>query len=150
MKIYKFIKPFTAYCVQKCTNWQNFDSKIRSDHQKNFLWVSRLWVGKGKKLISGYVSKNCEKKNSGTKRLKKMKIYKFIKPFTAYCVQKCTNWQNFDSKIRRDHQTNFLWASRLWVGRGKKHTSALYRKTTKNKKNSGTKVLEKMKICKFL
>ena len=44
------------------------------------------------------------KKNSGTKGLKKMKIYKFLWPFTAYCVQKCTNWQIFDSNIRRDHQ----------------------------------------------
>ena len=25
--------------------------------------------------------------------------------------------QNFDFKIRRDHQKNFLWAPRLWVGR---------------------------------
>ena len=120
MKIYKFLLPFTAYCVQKCTNWQNFDSKIRRDHQKKFLWASRLWVSRGKKLISGYVSKNCEKKNSGTKRLKKMKIYKFLYSFTAYCVQKCTNWQNFDSKIRRDHQKKILWALRLWIGRGKK------------------------------
>ena len=62
MKIYKFLLPFTAYYVQKCTNWQNFDSKIRKDHQKKFLWPSQLWVGRGKKLISGYVSKNYEKK----------------------------------------------------------------------------------------
>ena len=34
MKIYKFLWPFTAYCVQKCTNWQIFDSNIRRDHQK--------------------------------------------------------------------------------------------------------------------
>ena len=26
--------PITAYCTQKCTNWQNFDSKIRRDHKK--------------------------------------------------------------------------------------------------------------------
>ena len=31
-----------------------------------------------KKPILGYVSKNYEKKNSGTKGLKKMKIYKFL------------------------------------------------------------------------
>ena len=62
MKIYKFLWPFTTYCVQKCTNWQNFDSEIRRDHQKRFIWASRLWVGRGKKLISGYVSKNYEKR----------------------------------------------------------------------------------------
>ena len=47
-------------------------------HQKNFLWASRLWVGRRKKPILGYVSKNYEKKNSGTKGLMKIKIYKFL------------------------------------------------------------------------
>ena len=31
-----------------------------------------------KKLILGYVPKNYEKKNSGSKGLKKIKIYKFV------------------------------------------------------------------------
>ena len=52
--------------------------KLEGIIKKNFLWASRLWVGRGKKLISGYVSKNYEKKNSGTKGFKKMKIYKFL------------------------------------------------------------------------
>ena len=61
MKIYKFLWPFTAYCVQKCTNWQNFDSEIRRDHQK----ISYERRGREKKLIS--TMKNYEKKNSVVK-----------------------------------------------------------------------------------
>ena len=133
MKIYKFLLPFTAYCVQNCMNWQNFDSKIRRDHQKNFLWPSQLWVGRGKKLISGYVSKNYEKRIPALKVYRKWKFTNFFNPLaTAYCVQKCTNWQNFESKIRRDHQKRFIWASRLWVGRRKKLISGyMSRKTMK-------------------
>ena len=37
--------------------------------KKNFLWASRLWVGRRKELILGYVSKNYKKGNSGTKGL---------------------------------------------------------------------------------
>ena len=33
--------------------------------------------------ILGYVSKNYEKKNSGSKGLNKMKTYKFVQLFTA-------------------------------------------------------------------
>ena len=33
--------------------------------KKNFLWASRLWVGRRKEPILGYVPKNDEKKNSG-------------------------------------------------------------------------------------
>ena len=32
--------------------------------RKNFLWGSRLWVGRRKEPILGYVQKNDEKKNS--------------------------------------------------------------------------------------
>ena len=42
---------------------KNFNFILRRDHQKNFLWASRLWVGRRKKLILGYVPKNVEKKN---------------------------------------------------------------------------------------
>ena len=56
---------------------KKIDSKIRRDHQKNFLWASRLWVGRRKEPILGYVSKNDEKKYSGIKGLTKMKNYEF-------------------------------------------------------------------------
>ena len=36
---------------------QNFDFKIRRVHKKNFLWASRLWVGRWKEPILGYVPK---------------------------------------------------------------------------------------------
>ena len=53
---------FVTYCL-------NFDFKIRRDHQKNFLWTSRLWVSRRKEPILGYVPKNDENKNSGSKGL---------------------------------------------------------------------------------
>ena len=53
---------FVTYC-------QNFDFKIRRDHQKNFLSASRLRVGRRKEPIIGYVPKNDEKNNSGNKGL---------------------------------------------------------------------------------
>ena len=55
---------------------QNFDFNLRRDHQKKFLWTSRLWVGRRKEHILGNVPKNDEKKNSVNKGLKKMKISK--------------------------------------------------------------------------
>ena len=42
---------------------------LRRDHQKNFLWASRLWVGRRKEAFLGYVPKNDEKKNLVHKRL---------------------------------------------------------------------------------
>ena len=50
---------------------KTFDFNLRRDHQKNFLWASRLWVGSHKEPILGYVPKNDEKKNSGGKGLKR-------------------------------------------------------------------------------
>ena len=48
---------------------KTFDFNLRRDHQKNFLWASRLWVGRRKEPILGYVPKKDEKKNSGGKGL---------------------------------------------------------------------------------
>ena len=56
---------------------------FKKGSSKNFLWASRLWVGRRKKPILGFVPKNYEKKNSGSKGLKITKIYKFVQPFTA-------------------------------------------------------------------
>ena len=39
--------------------------------KKNFLWASRLWVGRRKEPILGYVPKNYEKKNSVHKGLRR-------------------------------------------------------------------------------
>ena len=35
----------------------------KESSKKNFLWASRLWVGRRKEPILGYVPKNNEKKN---------------------------------------------------------------------------------------
>ena len=49
---------------------KTFDFNFRRNHQKKFLWASRLWVGRRKEPILAYVQKNNEKKNSGGKWLK--------------------------------------------------------------------------------
>ena len=150
MKIFKLHQPFNA---QDDTggpfHHQNFNSILRRDHQKNFLWASRLWVGRRKEPILGYVPKNDEKKNSVHKGLMKMKIFKLHQPFNA---QDGTggpfHHQNFNSILRRDHQKNFLWASRLWVGRRKEPILGYVPKNDE-KKNSVHKGLMKMKIFKL-
>ena len=53
-----------------CPCGNDFNFNFRRDHQKNFLWESRLWVGRRKEPILGYVPKNDEKKNSVHKGLK--------------------------------------------------------------------------------
>ena len=55
----------TIWMLLKFWNWLNIfycDFKLRRDHRKNFLWATRLWVGRRKKPILGYVPKNAEKK----------------------------------------------------------------------------------------
>ena len=65
-------------CDEFVTYCQNFDFKKRRDHQTNFLWALRLWVGRRKEPILDYVPKNDKKNISGSKGLKKLKIYKFV------------------------------------------------------------------------
>ena len=57
------INTFVAKRSQYCTFGQNFDSKIRNHHQKNFSWVPRLWVGRWLEPILFYLSKTDEMKN---------------------------------------------------------------------------------------
>ena len=42
---------------------------LKRDHQKNFLWSSRLWIGRRKEPFLGYVPKNDKKKKSAGKKL---------------------------------------------------------------------------------
>ena len=51
---------------------KNFDYNLRRDHRK-ISYERRDW----KESYLGYVPKNYEKENSGSKGLKKIKIYKF-------------------------------------------------------------------------
>ena len=56
-----------------------FNFNFGRDPQKNFLWASRLWVGRRKYLILSYVTKKKnEKKTSFSNGLKKIEIYKFV------------------------------------------------------------------------
>ena len=48
---------------------QIFYFNLRRDHQKYILWASRLWVGRRKEPILGYVPRNYEKNNSGSEEL---------------------------------------------------------------------------------
>ena len=59
---------------------QNFDFNLRRDHQKNFLWASRLWVGRRKEPTLRYVPKNYARKNSGSYGLKKWKFINLFNP----------------------------------------------------------------------
>ena len=60
-----FFNPF----VPSVLNWvcltKIFNFNLRKDPQKNFLWASRLWVGRQKDPMLSYVAKNDEKKNPG-------------------------------------------------------------------------------------
>ena len=49
--------------------WPKFNFRIRRDHEKNLLWVPRLWVRRRWGSILGYISKIDEKKDSGHKEL---------------------------------------------------------------------------------
>ena len=80
--------------------------KIRMDNTKKVLWASRLWVGS---LPWVWSQKSTEKSKFFTGQL----------TFNAQEDTGVPFHRNFNSILRRDHQTNFLWASRLWVGRRK-------------------------------
>ena len=67
-----------------CTNCKYYDPKIRRDHQKKFPWASRLWVGRRKESILGYVPENDEKNNSGIKGLKKVVKWLEIEYFGVF------------------------------------------------------------------
>ena len=80
---------------------KTFDFNLRRDHQKNFLWASRLWVGRRKEPILGYVPKNDEKKNSGGKGLmlscKDYHVNNILKVIFVYKWQHIFARNNFSS-----------------------------------------------------
>ena len=57
----------------------NFNSILRRDHQKKFLWASRLWVGRRKERTLGYVPKNDEKENLVHKGLRPLLRINFFR-----------------------------------------------------------------------
>ena len=71
---------------------KTFDFNLRRNHQKNFLWASRLWVGRRKEPILGYVPKKDEKKNSGGKGLRWYTMHhrRCLKEWRFNCLQKMT------------------------------------------------------------
>ena len=77
-------------CDEFVTYCRNFIFKIR-DHQKNFLWVSCLWVGRRKVPILGYVPKNDEKNNSGSKGLNIMPNLFLLSIHFCPCISRPEN-----------------------------------------------------------
>ena len=74
-KLYKrsnffYFNPLTPRCPLS----PKFQFYFKKGSSKKILWALRLWVGRRKEPILGYVSKNDEKKNLVLKGLKKMKI----------------------------------------------------------------------------
>ena len=61
IKISKLHQPFKAQEDTGVPFHRNFNSIFKKGHSKNFLWASRLWVGRRKEPILGYVPKNDEK-----------------------------------------------------------------------------------------
>ena len=47
--------------------------------------------------------------------------------------------KNFDINLRKDHQTNFLWAPWLWVGRRKDPILGYVQKNDEKKNSGGIK-----------
>ena len=116
---------------------KTFNFNFRRDHQKNFLWASRLWVCRQKEPILGYVPKKYERNNSGRNGLKKIKIYKLFNPFPPSVPV----WHRLAKHsiliLERIIKKNFLWSSRLWVG-WRKEPILGYVPENYERKNSGS------------
>ena len=97
------------WCDEFVTYYQNFDFKIRRDHQKNILWASCPWVGRRKELILGYVPKNNEKKNSGSKGLKYIigAISTQIHIIAVKVREQMTCWMLVKWVAQHDHRKQF-------------------------------------------
>ena len=54
--------PFNPFPPSVASFIKTFDFNFRRDYQKKILWASRLWVGRRKEPILGYVPKNDEKR----------------------------------------------------------------------------------------
>ena len=63
MKIFKLHRPFNAQEDTSDPFHWNFNSIFKEGIIKKILWASRLWVGRRKEPILGYISKNDEKMN---------------------------------------------------------------------------------------
>ena len=85
--------------------------------KKKFLWESRLWVGRRLEPILGYVPKNDETNNPVHKGLKNWNLSNFFNPLLP-SVPNIGRLTKILISIKEGIiKKNFLWASRLWVGR---------------------------------
>ena len=74
---------------------KTFDFNFRRDHQKKISWALRLWVGRRKEPILGYISKIYEKENSGSKGL----IRSFDSWYDNRSVARTGHWRRTDALI---------------------------------------------------
>ena len=79
-------KPFNAQEDTGVSFHRNYNSILRRHHQKNFLWALRLWVGRRKEPILGYVPKNDEEKNLVHKGLSPNKFWNFKLVYIKYII----------------------------------------------------------------
>ena len=68
---------------------KSYDFNLRKDHQKIFLWASRLWVGRRKGPILGYIPKNDEK------RIWRIKVKQFETVEKRKLIAHCIEWANY-------------------------------------------------------
>ena len=101
------INPLTPRRTQVASFHRNFSSILRRDHQKNFLWASRLWVGRRKEPILGYVHKNGEKKNLVYKGLNK--IICIVDRLIGWSVHptRYQSWRWQDDAVRKNKRNNW-------------------------------------------
>ena len=62
----RIINPLVTGPLYLACMTKNFDLKKRRDHRKNFLWSSRLWIGRRYEPLLSYIPEFNWKQNSGT------------------------------------------------------------------------------------
>ena len=79
------IRILTLYCLARhlCDAVPKFWFQFKKASSKKFLWASQLWVGRRKEPILGYISKNYEKKNSGSKVVTNIDLYHIVVVWNA-------------------------------------------------------------------
>ena len=122
---------FVNYC-------QNFVFKIRRVHQNNFLWASRLWIGRRKKTYLRLCAEKRQKRIQAVKGYRKWKFRNLFNPLWP-CVTNLSRiakisilkWEGIikkNSYERRDYES-VQWRDYV-------------RKNDEKKKNSGSKRLK--------
>ena len=100
----KYNKNYTICLSHKCLAFyiyiwrlaKKFWFQFRKVSSKNFLWASRLWVGRRKDPILSYITKNDEKNNPGTNGL--MFVISYLQT-EKNCVMKTIIYKTISRKF---------------------------------------------------